>query len=169
MERKLMANFVTVTRADIGTPQIVNLDTVETVDVSPPEPLPPLDDEKTPITSRNHLGYVTLHFSSGRTALIVEETADDFAAIAKTQGDPKAAKAAADKRAAAVAKIVADRAKARMEAKAKQLDEEHKAARKALDDAAAAQKAAAAPPPPPPDHPPQTGNPQNLQPLPGQL
>jgi hypothetical protein len=134
-----MPTFVTVTRKDTGTPQVVNLDSVEQVDVIAAETLPPLDSPL-PITSA-HVGSSVLHFSSGSPPMAIAETGEDLASLTGAHAQSAdATKALADARKKKIADIVAKRLSERQAAAAAALKEKHDAelAKQAAEVAAAA-------------------------------
>lgn len=116
-----MAEFVVVTRKDNGTRQVINLDAVESVDVVPPLPLPPLDSNAA--ITEDHLGGAVVHFIGvdrgptrvGLASVAVCESVEDFLSLKGSDADKLA-----DVRAKKIAQIKADREKERAKAHADQ-------------------------------------------------
>jgi hypothetical protein len=120
-----MASFVTVTRRETQTPQVVNLDTVEMIDIVPPDGPPPLDSPL-PLTAA-HVGSSILHFASGRMSMHILESGEELQALIKTDDPDAASKKTVESHKKKLAELMAKRLKERQDAEKAKIEAKREA------------------------------------------
>jgi hypothetical protein len=138
-----MADFITVTRADTGLCEVVNLDAVETIEKVPAvvlDPIP-LDPVPGPVArvGAAQVESAVLTFISGRPPIAVSESLEELAALPRNATDLKATTELGDARRKKIAEVAQKRHQDHHERMTHRLEAAHAAA-KAEDERLAAAK-----------------------------
>jgi hypothetical protein len=140
-----MADFITVTRADTGLCEVVNLDAVETVEKVPAVVLDPIPLEAvagpTPRVTAAQVESAILTFISGRPPIAVSESLEELAALPRNATDLKATTELGDARRKKLGEVAQKRLADFHERKTRQLEATHAAAKAEEDRATAAKEA----------------------------